>query len=989
MSSLSAKIIKNIKFLYMAEINSEALDIDISSVEAKLEELTTKMNELHEAGQLTEEQFKGMQDIIGNLSDYCEDAKKSVSGLTEENEKLADSADKASKSFQDQAKNLNDTDDLADFTGKSIQALGLEETALGNAVNKASEAIQKSIRFLKSGAKAADAMKASTNGATAATNSLRAALTALAKHPIIILLTGIAATLAIVYKRFQDFTDANFAKRLGVIERGTQLINERLENELALLNAIGAKQSTIVQKQASNLSDLNKRLETTVGYYQEMWDEMGGNGNLGYMANEYLKGNVKLIEELDEKEKELVKKYAEAKEQIRLNKVQLEEILPVIKQIAELNESNEESLDTYNKSMDEISRKYSKIEASLQRQLAKQSSILAIDKEDGDLSDHELENMAKIYELEDKLADVQIARSDKEINAIEQRIKDTERLYSEAEKIGNEQQKSLLIDQKRNLEQQKMTLEIQRQNLINEKNIRSYELQAKFTTSMLENVKKINNILLKQSQDRLSLLNVDAFGSVSKDEYFSQYKSIFKDVNRILDEFDLNITSVKNTANELFGEMPKGINDLTTYMVKAKDAIESGVDDKTKAKYLDFISSANNAVQEYYQITSDLSNKLSSEGIEMMNTLRERFESITPEMMRSIGNTISNVFSDEIFADWITEITELNGMLATSLDSIKEGGDDVKGFMTELVGMDIFSIYDKGDIEEVVKFIKLGGDEALKYVKSLSNELTDSIYEMQENLYSNIETLSSSQLSYMDEFYSLGDTTMREYYSKAEEIIDAHAEYRKAVLQREINDMKKAGATEAEINQYKADTEVAIEKEKVDRKRKLNRDYQNEILGIAASTTSDINSIAENAFQLNDDMSAKQFENHKKIQGATLIASTYAQAAQAYGSTFAQAPGGVAAKTIQAGIASAAVLASGIAAYNKLMSTTKETSSMDSSTSQTASFTPVETSTSTVARTLVGGRYNQYSKDIQTVLVVNDVERKQMEERNLRRVATI
>ena len=173
------------------------------------------------------------------------------------------------------------------------------------------------------------------------------------------------------------------------------------------------------------------------------------------------------------------------------------------------------------------------------------------------------------------------------------------------------------------------------------------------------------------------------------------------------------------------------------------------------------------------------------------------------------------------------------------------------------------------------------------------------------------------------------------------------------------------------------------------RKRKLNQDYQNEILGIAASTTSDINSIAENAFQLNDDMSAKQFENHKKIQGATLIASTYAQAAQAYGSTFAQAPGGVAAKTIQAGIASAAVLASGIAAYNKLMSTTKETSSMDSSTSQAASFTPVETSTSTVARTLVGGRYNQYSQDIQTVLVVNDVERKQMEERNLRRVATI
>ncbi len=144
----------------MAEINSDALDIDISSVEAKLEELMNKMNELHESGELTAEQFKGMQDIIGNLSDYCEDAKKSIESTADANEKLADSADKASESFQNQAKNLDDTDDIADFTGKSIQALGLEETALGNAVNKASEAIQKSILFLKSGAKAADAMKA-------------------------------------------------------------------------------------------------------------------------------------------------------------------------------------------------------------------------------------------------------------------------------------------------------------------------------------------------------------------------------------------------------------------------------------------------------------------------------------------------------------------------------------------------------------------------------------------------------------------------------------------------------------------------------------------------------------------------------------------------------------------------------------------------------------------------------------------------------------
>lgn len=982
----------------MAEINSDNLTIDISQVEEQLEKLQALLDNVMQSGSATSEQINELKGTISGLSEYLEEAKKSMESTTEANEKLADSADKASDSISGQAKNLNEVGDVADFTEKAVDKLGVSETALGGAIEKTSKWIQSSIRFLKSAGKAADALKASTNGATAATNGLRAALTALAKHPIIILLTGIAATMAIVYKRFKDFSDANFDKRLGVIERQTQLINEKLENELALLNAIGARQSTIVQKQVSNLEDLNKRLETTIGYYQEMWDEIGGNNNLGYMANEYLKGNVKLIEELDDKEKELVKKYADAKEQLRMNKVQLEEILPVMEQIAKLNEENEDSLEAYSKSMDEISKKYSKIEASLQRQLAKQNSILAIDKEDGDLSDHELENLTKIYEIEDKLADVQISRSDKEINAIEQRIKDTQRLYNEAEKIGNEQQKSLLIDQKRNLEHQRMTLEIQKQNLINEKNIRSYELQARFTSSMLENVKKINNILLKQSQDKLSILNIDAFDSVSKEEYFDQYKSIFKDVNRILEEFNLNITSVKNTANELFGEMPEGIKDLTEYMVKAKDAIDAGVDDKTKAKYLDFINSANNAAQEYYQITADLSNKLSSDGIEMVNTLRDRFDSITSEMFSSMSKSIKSGYPGmtdtgalmTYFSDWVHELSGLNMSISASMDA---AGKDITGlaemYETELKGLFIAGIFTEDDIAEMKKFIELGGDEALKYMKTMSSELTDTIYDMQESMYANIENLYAGQLQYMSEFSSLGDTTMSDFYKKQEDMIDAHADYREASMQREINDMKKAGATEAEINQYKADTEVAIEKEKVDRKRKLNQDYQNEILGIAASTTADINSIAENAFQLNDELSDKQFENHKKIQGATLIASTYAQAAQAYGSTFAQAPGGVAAKTIQAGIASAAVLASGIAAYNKLMSTTKETSSMDSSTSQTASFTPVETSTSTVARTLVGGRYNQYSQDIQTVLVVNDVERKQLEERNLRRVATI
>lgn len=146
-------------------------------------------------------------------------------------------------------------------------------------------------------------------------------------------------------------------------------------------------------------------------------------------------------------------------------------------------------------------------------------------------------------------------------------------------------------------------------------------------------------------------------------------------------------------------------------------------------------------------------------------------------------------------------------------------------------------------------------------------------------------------------------------------------------------------------------------------KQQLRMEAMNQYLGIAQSTMGSISTVMGIAF-----------EKNKGVQIATTIASTIANAAQAFGSTFAQAAGGPAAKAAQAAAASAAVLAQGYAAVKQLDGVTKNTNSFNGGTSISVSDTG-----RSVRDTFITSRFNSINKDrVETVVVVQDIEAAQM-----------
>lgn len=145
--------------------------------------------------------------------------------------------------------------------------------------------------------------------------------------------------------------------------------------------------------------------------------------------------------------------------------------------------------------------------------------------------------------------------------------------------------------------------------------------------------------------------------------------------------------------------------------------------------------------------------------------------------------------------------------------------------------------------------------------------------------------------------------------------------------------------------------------------QQLRIESMNQYLDIAQSTMDSISTIM-NSF----------FPKNKQIQIATTIASTIANAAQAFGSTYAQAPGGVIAKAAQAGLASAAVLAQGYAAVREIKGVTKDTQSFGGGTT-----TSVSEGGRNVSDTFITSRFSNINNGrIETVLVVQDVEAAQM-----------
>ena len=973
------------------------IEIDISEAEAQLEQITNAIRELNSNTDDTEEQVKALEKQYDILAEYVTQAKEAleensdaVNANANAQGNLSSTVNTTNESFAKQAKELNDTKDVTDFAGQAVSSLGLEETALGKTINTTTGFIGKSIGFIKNGSKALDAMKKSANGAGKEVNFLGKAFNFLKTNWIIVAFVAIAAAIAKVASGFREL-EANIRKSsLNKMDLLLQNINDKYDNQIKLMGLLGKNQSEITQKQIDQLDEVNRRIKLNQDSMKSMWKELDYGETKGFslskVIDKYLKGDVTLYEQLGDKAKELVDKYAEQAKQLDKNEKYLKGELELQKQINLITEEGIEAQRVLDKELYNTGNKYDKQIQKLNNQLDKQTAINELEEEKNGYATNYLENLQKQFDIENRISDLELARSNEEIEAYDKKLKSIEKQIVDAEKLGLVEQKEKLLAEKRNVLEQKRNIEINKSIILTQKSLRQTQMEAEVYRSMIDNVKTFNDLFLQSRERLLGFMDANSFDKVSLTEYLNEYKKLFDNINTIYDEFKLNTTDLFNKLKKLY---EIDTDNIYYAYVKASEAIQevnSGIDKdgkeltkERKAELIDFISSANNAMQEYFQINDNISNKLEDRALKMMSTIKDKFEGL-------FGN---KEFSRELLNSFEKPLIYFRNELEST---IKYYEVLQKPISLPVEEYDEFNDHIKYVNEEILQYLKDGKKIALKTISSLLDSIDKEIADF------NI-TRKESELNYwqgvVDDMYkyqSVLGGQLWQFEAMEEKIAWQTKEYKLTLLSQESEAMRKAGFSEIEIEQHIADEKKIIENNYLKDKLLLNQKYKQEYLNIASDLTGNLQTISENAFQLNDEMSKEDFERHKKIQGATLIASTYSQAAQAFGSTFAQAPGGVASKTIQAGIASAAVMASGIAAYNRLMETTQN-STMDASSTNniSASTTAVETGTSSVARTLVGGRYETYAREggTQTVLVVDEVEYKMLQQQNIRKVSVI
>lgn len=974
------------------------IEIDISEAEAQLEQITAAIKELNATTDNTESEVKALEKQYDTLAEYVAQAKEALeenSDATNVNakaqENLSSTVNTTNESFAKQAKELNDTKDVTDFAGQAVSSLGLEETILGKAVNTTTGFIGKSIGFIKNGSKALDAMKKSANGTGKEVNFLGKAFNFLKTNWFIVAFVAIAAAIAKVASGFRELEENIRKSSLNRMDLLLQNINDKYDNQIKLMGLLGKNQSEITQKQIDQLDEVNRRIKLNQDSMKSMWNEFDYGEtkgfNLSKVIDKYLKGDVTLYEQLGDKAKELVDKYAEQAKQLEKNEKYLKGELELQKQINLITEEGVEAQRVLDNELYNIGNKYDKQIQKLNNQLDKQTALNELEEEKNGYATNYLENLQKQFEVENRISDLELARSNKEIEAYDKKLKSIEKQIVDAEKLGLVEQKENLLAEKRNVLEQKRNIEINKSIILTQKSLRQTQMEAEVYRSMIDNVKTFNDLFLQSRERLLGFMDFNAFDKTTLTEYLNEYKKLFNNINTIYNEFKLNTTDVFNKVKKLYNEDTDNILYAYVKVAGAIKEVESGIDKdgkeltkERKAELIDFISSVNNAMQEYYQINDNISNKLEDRALKMMNTIKERIGdslvglTLPSEIRKNFEKPLSD-FRIELDAT----LEYYNALMDGTVDKLTETSEEFKDKL-EYVN------------DEILQYLKDGKEDALKTISSLldsvDKEISNFYIQLAENDLNHWQLLTDNMYKYQ----SVYGAQLWLMEKTEQSLAIREKNYKLALLSQQEDALRKAGYNEIKIEQLISDEKIKIENEYLKNKALLNQKYKQEYLNIASDLTGNLQTISENAFQLNDEMSKDDFERHKKIQGATLVASTYSQAAQAFGSTFAQAPGGVAAKTIQAGIASAAVMASGIAAYNRLMSTTQN-STMDASSTNniSASTTAVETGTSSVARTLVGGRYESYAREggTQTVLVVDEVTAKQMESNNIKKVSVI
>lgn len=874
--------------------------------------------------QLYETQAK----LVGEMS-KVEEGSEAYKGLGDSLDETNKQIGSIESNIGKQKMGLNELDDVTNAASISVTNLGLAETTLGKVINNAADVVGKIKTATNAYTKAQQAANVAINSGTKATKGLNMAM----KGNILISVISIA--LPLILSLVDKLKEAG-KETLTLADR-LDMINARYERLQNVLSKLGV--SEIVA-----LSVEQRRLNEEIKATEREYDRMRFEGE---------KVTEKQLGDLELKKKSL----KDIQQQIKYLNEDQERTNKLLKEQADLDKRISQNTNALN-----VAKERLEIEKERNGYSDKYFDIL---KETAHLEEEG-------YRLQEESLKIKEKAIDDEFDVYKKRINETEGM-SDMEK-----EKAIAI--------RAQTVELEKQSLANQKRTIDYERQLsalikqKALISEMKQLEEANlrlTIQMNESSTRIyasNVRNLDDMYALYNNQN-DQMKLIRKGMvewEASMKEKTGNKFSGKEAEDEFFKEWNKKQEDVEKfrkmdYSKLSKD--EKKVYDKFFDDYKQYSELAAQYASNMNQLVTDLGANMATTADAQMNAMGAMFQFYVA------GS--ENAAWDQ-YAKFMKDITGLKALQKKLEDDNKGVKSDVKteaGFTAFLnpSGGD-----DKDERKGALDFYETLLKAGPQGIKLLNNYIT-TLNNGRIEVYKQIDeyTIDSLQatVDYLAGAMMVGQAGYKKYLGAYDNLLYKQADKAKTDIDLQADIMKKAGVDEIKITDWVAKEKLRIDNEYNVKRKQLHQQVNLEILSQGVEFVNNMSSVF-----------ADLYDGNKDVQKATIVVSTFANAAMAFGSTFAQSPGGFAAKAVQAAAASAAVLASGIKAYRQVDSANKGTTL-----SGGGSSAAPQTGTSAVSSTILERQIRpvRTTSSTETVLVLSDVEAKQRQQQNVNKVSVI
>ena len=625
---------------------------------------------------------------------------------------------------------------------------------------------------------------------------------------------------------------------------------------------------------------------------------------------------------------------------------------------------NERLADT-----NDLLEKQVKIDNSLaknQKEITTTQKRLEIEKERNGVTQKSIDLEHKIYDLSMNEISLQKEKLGNEEQALDTELKRFKEYINSAEGLTKAEKATSIANKEKEISLQKQTLENQKITLESQKQLNILNRQLEQIRLVKQAAKQYNDYMVNLSEKQAG--------------YRAQNVTDFRQMK---DFYTLQGDALKITTDEIqkvLGDMGKKTNSPTSKafftnfdeLLKQMEQINNGTADEALMGMRDEIEKRLKIYQgvfgTYSQEISDLIIRLENN----VNTSLQAQQSASDSLllMASAGVKPEDAGYDD-------QLVQMEKNLDAFLDFRKMLNKERKDLTK-----DEEAFLDHYNLGNFFDAIKAAGDAGIQMVDNYINNLDD----IRENLYTSLSDINvgmaQATLEFMSDSIMAGTASLGEYKKAQTDVIDAMQERERAALfqtfqqlEKKNEERRKAGLEEIDYTEWLNGKLLEID-EKYNQKRTLaNRDVNMLMLQQGVDFVQNMNSVF-----------ADLYDDNKDVQKATIVVSTLANAAMAFGSTFANSPGGMAAKAVQAAAASAAVLASGIKAYRQVDSANKGTTLGG----EGSSAVP-QTGTSAVSSTILERQIQpvRTTSSTETVLVLEDVEVKQRQQQNVNKVSVI